>query len=162
MLGFCTNLSPWGGIGRGPWPLDRSTRGDVGGRPRILLSRPENSSQMVNEPLKSKCCIQKRWIISEQLFNCSSLQGRTSFNFHFELYKFGSVILFQSKSRTRSCWTVSGHSDPSVQRTWCHQVMVWRWVSLVHYVSTEGCLHSTPIQSIISSIHLFVAQLGEM
>lgn len=33
-------LSPWGGIGRGPWPLGRSIRGDSGGRPGILLSRP--------------------------------------------------------------------------------------------------------------------------
>lgn len=33
-------LSPCGGIGRGPWPLDRSILGDSGGRPGILLSRP--------------------------------------------------------------------------------------------------------------------------
>lgn len=33
-------LSPWGGTGRGPWPLGRSIRGDSGGRPGILLSRP--------------------------------------------------------------------------------------------------------------------------
>lgn len=33
-------LSPWGGMGRGPWPLGRSIRGDSGGRPGILLSRP--------------------------------------------------------------------------------------------------------------------------
>lgn len=37
----CTNLSPWGGRGRGPWPLGRSIRGESGGRPDILLSRPE-------------------------------------------------------------------------------------------------------------------------
>lgn len=33
-------LSPWGGMGRGPWPLGRSIRGESGGRPGILLSRP--------------------------------------------------------------------------------------------------------------------------
>lgn len=37
----CTNLSPWGGAGRDPCPLDRSIWGDCGGRPGILLSRPE-------------------------------------------------------------------------------------------------------------------------
>jgi len=33
-------LSPWGGMGRGPWPLGRSIRGESGGRPGTLLSRP--------------------------------------------------------------------------------------------------------------------------
>lgn len=35
-----TDLSPCGGMGRGPWPLGRSILGDSGGRPGILLSRP--------------------------------------------------------------------------------------------------------------------------
>lgn len=39
-----TNLSPCGGMGLGPWPLGRSIRGESGGRPRILLSRPEKQS----------------------------------------------------------------------------------------------------------------------
>lgn len=33
-------LSPWGGMGRGPGPLGRSIRGESGGRPGNLRSRP--------------------------------------------------------------------------------------------------------------------------
>lgn len=39
-----TNRSPCGGMGLGPWPLGRSIRGESGGRPGILLSRPEKQS----------------------------------------------------------------------------------------------------------------------
>lgn len=33
-------LSPWGATALGPWPRGRSSRGEGGGRPGILLSRP--------------------------------------------------------------------------------------------------------------------------
>lgn len=39
-----TDLSPCGSMGLGPWPLGRSIRGESGGRPNILLSRPEKQS----------------------------------------------------------------------------------------------------------------------
>lgn len=40
-------LSPWGGMGRGPWPLGRSIRGESGGRPGILLSRPLSGDRAI-------------------------------------------------------------------------------------------------------------------
>lgn len=56
-----TDLSPCGSMGLGPWPLGRSIRGESGGRPSILLSRPEKQSSWSCEHWKvcvpSSCLI---------------------------------------------------------------------------------------------------------